>query len=389
MHSRGFSLVELSIVVLIIGIVLTMGIGAMNASRENQAYATTAQKQNAIKEALIGYIRRNNRLPCPDTDFTAPDGVENRTTANDPTTACSARFGILPYVTLGLARDMTRDGWDNFFSYHVSNTTGANTDWTLTASFRTGNAGTLTVNDRSGATVTPIATAVVAVVISHGRNGLGAYAIGGTRNTLPALGTDELDNTNGTDTTYFRRNVTTDDAATGGAFDDQVMFLTASDLLDPLFRDGSLRAPSATVHDALQRIKLAMIGYAMGNSSGYGGSGCTSWASTPRCRVVISADTSNGWTELGNANGVVPYFDLGLTFAEATDPWGIRYGLILDATAISTGSGGGISSASPAASTVAVRLASNGPDRVAGGGDDFVLNVTVAEIRGYMSTLLP
>jgi len=390
MRARGFSLVELSVVVLIIGILLTMGIGAMNATQENQASSTTAQRQALVKEALIGYLRRNSRLPCPDTDFAAPDGVENRATPNDPTTACSARFGVLPYVTLGLSRDAVRDGWGNFFSYHVSNTAGANTDWTLTAGFRSGNTGTVTVNDRKGAAVTAIATAVVAVIVSHGRNGLGAYGIGGTRNTLPAAGTDELDNTNGTaDTVYFRRDATTSDAATGGAFDDQVMFLTANDLLDPLFRDGSLKTPAAAVNDSFQRIKLALIGHAMGNLSGYGNSSCTVWGSTPSCRVIISADTSNGWTELGNADGVLPYFDLGMTLNDALDPWGMRYRYQLNATVISNGWGGGISSASPAASTVAITLFTRGPDRADGGGDDITITVTVSEIRGYMSALLP
>src|SRR5258705_6560564 len=100
----GFSLVELAVVVFIIGIILTMGVGALSAARENTASSSTAQKQNAIKEALIGYLRRNSRLPCPDTNFTAPDGVENRATAGGPTTACSSRFGLVPYVTLGLRR---------------------------------------------------------------------------------------------------------------------------------------------------------------------------------------------------------------------------------------------------------------------------------------------
>ena len=77
--NRGFSLVELSVVVHIIGIIMTMGIGAWTANLENQAHSATAQRQAAIKEALTGYLRRNNRLPCPDNDFTAPDGVENRT----------------------------------------------------------------------------------------------------------------------------------------------------------------------------------------------------------------------------------------------------------------------------------------------------------------------
>jgi len=397
--SRGFSLVELSVVVLIVGIVMTMGIGAWTANLENQAHAATAQRQAAVKEALTGYLRRSSRLPCPDNDFAAPDGIENRATPNDPATACSARFGIVPYVTLGLARDAVRDGWGNFFSYHVSNTTNtpaasgnwsANSDWTISANFRSGNTGTITVNDRNGAAVTAIATNVAAVIVSHGRNGFGAYSVG-TRNTLPAAGTDELDNTNGAaDTTYFRRDVTTSDAATGGAFDDQVMLLTANDLLEPLFRDGTLRAPVAAANDSLQKIKLAVIGHAMGNlNTNYGSSTCTGWGSTPRCRVIIPADISNGQFEAGNADGLLPYLDLGLTQAEALDPWGMRYRYVPNANAINNGWGGGVASGTPSATTVALTIFSQGPNRADGGGDDISIAVTVNEVRAYLGSLLP
>lgn len=399
MRARGFSLVELSIVVLVIGIVLTMGIGAWTANLENQAYAATTQRQAAVKEALSGYVRRNSRLPCPDTNFTAPDGVENRATAGDPTTACSAAYGVLPYVTLGLARDTVRDGWGNFFSYHVSNTnvtTGANgswsanTDWTRTAWFRPGNTGIIKVNDRNGATVTPIANDVVAVVVSHGRNGFGAYTVGGTRNTLPAAGTDELGNTGGS-TTYFRREVNTSDAAAGGPFDDQVLILTTNDLLESLFRDGSLRAPAATTNDQLQRFKLAVIGHAMGLTSTYGGSSCTTSAAAVRCRRLVSADTNNGWADTDLDDGSLPYNDLGFSLAEALDPWGNRYRYKPNYLVIVNGSSYGVSSAVPAANTVAMQIYSMGPNRTddGGTGDDISIAVAVGEVRGYMGTLLP
>jgi prepilin-type N-terminal cleavage/methylation domain-containing protein len=396
---RGFSLVELAVVVLIVGIIMTMGIGAWTANLENQALAATAQRQSAVKEALSGYLRRNGRLPCPDNDLLAPDGIENRATLNDPTTACSQRFGLLPYVTLGLSRDAVRDGWGNFFSYHVSNTANtiaasgnwsANSDWTTSANFRSGNTGTLTVNDRNGATVTPIATSVVAVIVSHGRNGFGGYTIGGTRNALPA-GADELENTNGNaDMIYYRRESTTDDAATGGAFDDQVMFLTANDLLEPLFRDGTMRAPSAAANEALQKIKLALIGHAMGNlNTNYGDSSCTGWGSTPRCRVIISADISNGSADAGNTDGLLPYNDLGITQAEAIDPWGMRYRYQPNANVINNGWGGGIASGTPSATTVAMTIFSQGPNRADGGGDDISIAITVNEVRAQLGSLVP
>lgn len=384
----GFSLVELSIVLVIIGVILTMGISALNLTRENTAYSATSSRQTAIKDALTAYIRKNARLPCPDTDFTAPDGVENRATPGDPTTACSAAYGILPYTTLGLGRDAAVDGWGGFLSYHVANTAGANTDWTITSSFRTGNTGILTVRDRVGGSLTTIASGVVAVVVSHGRNALGAYTIGGTRNTLPAGGTDERENTDG-DTNYVRRTATTDDAASGGAFDDVVAYFTADDLLSPLYKEGTLKPPAALVQDIFNKVKLAVIGYTMANPSSYGGSSCTSSFSTPKCRVVISADISDGYTNYGLTSGIPPFNDLGLTSGDITDPWGQRISYQLNSTVISASSGGGISSGSPSASTVAFTLTSYGPDRSFGTSDDIALSVSVSELRAAMASLLP
>ena len=84
------------------------------------SHAATAQRQAAIKEALTGYLRRNNRLPCPDTDFTAPDGVENRTTTGDLRRPARqpSRFSLTPWV-LRATRPATVGVTS---SYHVSNT---------------------------------------------------------------------------------------------------------------------------------------------------------------------------------------------------------------------------------------------------------------------------
>ena len=98
---------------------LTIGLSAFNAQLTNAALSTTAKKQAVIKDALAGYLLRYSRLPCPDSDFFAPDGIENRTnggteaTPPDATLACATVFGILPYRTLGLARTDALDAWEN------------------------------------------------------------------------------------------------------------------------------------------------------------------------------------------------------------------------------------------------------------------------------------
>ena len=391
----GFTLIELSIVLFVIGVVLTSGLVALNAVQRNQAGSATAQRQVTVRDALIDYLRRNSRLPCPDSDFTAPDGIENRATAGNPATACSAVFGIVPYVTLGLPREAAQDGWGNFFSYHLSNTAGANTDWSISANFNAGNTGLLTVNTRVAGTSTLVASEVVAVVVSHGPNGFGGYTLGGTRNTLPALITsDESSNARANIlslVTYYRRDATTDDTATGGAIDDIVLYITADDVLRPLFKDGSLQSPAAQVNAEMQKIKSALIGYAMSAMSSSGDTNCTNSGSTPKCRNLPYADSllaSDGFQNAGILSDVVPYNTLGLALADATDPWATRYRYSVEGVAANTSIGIGSASPNPASITV-ITLTSYGPNRAAGGGDDITLSVPVSEVRGYLGSAIP
>jgi type II secretory pathway pseudopilin PulG len=416
-RSAGFSLVEMAVVTLLVGIFLTMGLAAFRASQDAQAVTTTLAKQNAIKEALIGYLRRNGRLPCADIDFSSPDGIENRSTAGDPTTSCAtspsnARFGLVPYNTLGLARDAAVDGWGNFFSYQVSNsfpteafnpgTPSYNTpiaapyrDWTLTANFRSGNTGEITVNDRdaSGNVITA-ASNVVVVIVSHGPNGFGAYTISGTRNSLPT-GADELENTNGaSDTTFFSRTPTTDDAAPGNAFDDRVMFLKAEDLLNPLFKDGSLKPPAAQLADAFQKIRLAIGQYAIANAGSYYGSSCTSSSGTQRCRVIPYADYyyGDGLYNSGLYDGGFPWQNVtGMVFSDVWDPWGrpIRY--TINTTSLANGGSyqGGVGSAWPSGALIAYTLQSFGPDRTPGTADDIYKTYSVSDLQSLLSGALP
>lgn len=357
--TQGFTLAEMAIVVVIASILLVAGVKVLTAQLDRAAYSATKTKQEAIRQALITYLGTNRRLPCPDTrtgngpgglNFSTalpPDGIENRATAGNPATNCAGRFGVVPYSTLGLARDTAVDGWGNYFSYHHT----ANS-WALSASFADTSGGGITVNDRNPAgAATPLTTTAVIAIVSHGKNGSGAYSIKGTRAVLPA-GTDELDNTNA-DSTYFKREFTENTAVTGGAFDDAMMFVMADDLIGPLRRDGTLQNMTGTVGRQLEDIKNAIVGFMMG-------AGCN----TP-----------------ANIAG------LGLSIA---DPWGttIAYTTTYSAPPASrklTASNATLVPAGTAA-TVALTLTSYGPNRASGGGDDIALPVTVGQLRGWLGT---
>lgn len=283
--ARGFSLVELSVVLLIIGLIMSAGVKYLTVQFESSAYSATNTKLSTIKVSLQNYLRTYHRLPCPDTKpdggnvgsfstTTPPDGIENRDSTNttpDTSLSCDNASGVVPYQTLGLTRDIALDGWQNFISYRVYYpSSGASNDWTRTSNFSADNVGVITIKDRyppSSSTPTTISNGAVFVLISHGKNGLGAYTVGGTRNSLPDNTTDEYQNTNSAGDSYKREISIDTSNTTYGTFDDLLVFSTANELLAPLFSEGSIEPVGVEVAKEMENISSKINGYALSNSS--------------------------------------------------------------------------------------------------------------------------
>ena len=112
----GFTLIEMAIVVVIAGIVISI-IATVLPSLISSA---KIKKAEAILEkvdyAVQGYIAANGRCPCPDTDG---DGLENRIAGANPPAddTCSAYVGRIPYATLGISSGL--DAWQNPIRYGV------------------------------------------------------------------------------------------------------------------------------------------------------------------------------------------------------------------------------------------------------------------------------
>ena len=114
-RQAGFTLIELAVVVFLIGLLATMGIAAIKARLINASIQATKTNQDTIKDALVTYLGRYNRLPCPAINTLGVEGRGSGAPSN-----CLAYYGLVPYVTLGLTKNVAMDGWDNFFSYGVS-----------------------------------------------------------------------------------------------------------------------------------------------------------------------------------------------------------------------------------------------------------------------------
>lgn len=170
-RGRGFSLVELTIVLIIVALLasgLMVGISAQRNVAEN--LAAERQLEN-IREALLGFAMTKGRLPCPALP-TLPS-TDNAAGTED----CSSEHGVLPWATLGLPET---DPWGNRFSYFAaSGFTGSLTGGAI-ASFTLETDGTAEVKDSVSAG-NNIALALPAVVVCHGSNGAGAHLPSGSK----------------------------------------------------------------------------------------------------------------------------------------------------------------------------------------------------------------
>lgn len=133
-HKSGFSLIELAVVLGIIALVATAGIGMGEGALKAADRVTTQERLATIKQALETYARLNGFLPCPADRALLPDattfGMEARATATTCTTSSglvqvtvgsnSGYIGGVPVRNLGLPDNYARDAWDNKLTYAVS-----------------------------------------------------------------------------------------------------------------------------------------------------------------------------------------------------------------------------------------------------------------------------
>jgi len=118
-HHSGFSLIEMAVVMLIVGLLLSGLFVALGDSAANRNRISAAAELENFREALYGFAQTTGRLPCP--------AVVGSAGAEAPIGGgiCTRAHGFIPAATLGLQGSVDSNGllldpWGNPYRYSIS-----------------------------------------------------------------------------------------------------------------------------------------------------------------------------------------------------------------------------------------------------------------------------
>lgn len=158
----GFTLIELAVVLVIVGLLAGSFIGSLASRIETTRRDNAIKKLEEIKLAIFGYVATNARLPCP--AIAALGGGQEQPVGGG---ACATLHGFVPGRTLGLNGTYNRDSllidsWGNPFRYSV---TGSNAN-----AFTTAPGGGGSVQEVAAAAVNGLAALSPNIVICDGNS---------------------------------------------------------------------------------------------------------------------------------------------------------------------------------------------------------------------------
>ena len=235
--AKGFSLLEMAVVLLIVSLLLGGLMVSLSQTQEMNNRTDAELKLEELLAALYGFAQARGRLPCPATAIST--GLEAPVGGSTAITPCTQQHGFIPAATLGLsgstnANGLLTDSWLGAFRYSVS--TANNNAFTSPNGMRTATMALLTPNLRvctAAACGTVIVSNVPVVLISLGADWV----------TFTGANVDETENSGEVTINGFRHGNDNDFVSTGyieDTYDDLITWISPNVLYTRLIAAGQL-----------------------------------------------------------------------------------------------------------------------------------------------------
>jgi prepilin-type N-terminal cleavage/methylation domain-containing protein len=267
LKQRGFTLIEIAIGLMIIGLIASSMIASISQQTEKRRATETKASLAQARDAVMAYLTTQGRLPCPAS--ATSNGQESILSNTGGIITCNLEAGFLPAVTLGMtgldAAGNLNNGWDDgagatttrprAFRYGVSNLVapvanaltspglGAASSSTRRNDVQTaingGNAlfvcasaaGITGGTNRCGSTANLLSNSAAVTIWTLGANG----------NDNTTFSADEQQNATLTVPRVLISRGYAPLGATGGMFDDLVTWIPASIVLERLLTTGAVQ----------------------------------------------------------------------------------------------------------------------------------------------------
>jgi len=172
-REAGFSLIELAIVLVILGMIAGMSLPLLTAHITRTAFHKTRSNQEYVVNALAAFMEKNKRFPCPGE----PQKEGAKFGLAQESCFMEKAKGIIPFKTLGISEVYAHDGFKRLMTYVV--------EPDLTKRHRSHQeevSGSIIIQNEEGFPVIPAPKKteknpnyIAFVLISHGESGGGAY----------------------------------------------------------------------------------------------------------------------------------------------------------------------------------------------------------------------
>jgi prepilin-type N-terminal cleavage/methylation domain-containing protein len=237
-HKKAFSLIELSIVVLIISILIAGSLTASVSVINNAKVKVTRDRMAEIYKALGNYLLINGSLPCPASiiSIKASDstygtsigtaGTCSGTGVYNSSVATNLVYGMVPVRSLGLGNDLAEDGFQDKIAYIVDkNFTGTTFGTTATATSN------MTINEIPGSATQTLTNDAIFALVSYGANQSGAFGINSASKNTRSTDSSEMQNDLDSTSAPAFGKTKIFDAKNSDLFDDIVFYKTRNALV--------------------------------------------------------------------------------------------------------------------------------------------------------------